>query len=44
MQFFVAVTNNNWFSFFSQLMPDEVNFWRPSGKGFAGIQPLRKYP
>jgi len=38
MQFFVAVTDNDWFDFLSQLLPDEVNFWRPSGRGFAAIE------
>jgi len=37
MQFFVGVTNNDWYAFLSRLMPDEVNFWRPSGKGFSAI-------
>jgi putative restriction endonuclease len=37
MRFFVAVTNNDWFDFLSRLAPDEVNFWRPSGKSFSAI-------
>lgn len=29
MKLFVGVTNNEWFRFLAQRMPDEVNFWRP---------------
>jgi len=38
MRFFVAVTDNDWFEFLSRLLPDEVNFWRPSGRDFAAIE------
>ena len=31
MKFWVGVTDNKWYQFFSQLRPDEVNFWQPSG-------------
>ncbi len=31
MKFWVGVTDNSWFSFLSQLVPDEVNFWQPRG-------------
>lgn len=30
MQFWVGVTDNDWFSYLSQQSPDEVNFWQPS--------------
>jgi putative restriction endonuclease len=30
MKYFVAITDNNWFSFLASQRPDEVNFWRPS--------------
>lgn len=39
MLFTVAVTDNAWFGFLDKLRPDEVNFWRPSGKEFTGFQP-----
>jgi putative restriction endonuclease len=38
VQFFVAVTDNDWFRFVAQLRPDELNFWRPSGGGFSAIE------
>lgn len=31
MKFWVGVTDNRWYQFLSQLRPDEVNFWQPSG-------------
>jgi len=37
MDYFVGVTDNSWFDFLSKLQPDEVNFWRPSGKNFQAI-------
>lgn len=30
MNFFLAVTDDNWFHFLAHQEPDEVNFWRPS--------------
>jgi putative restriction endonuclease len=40
MNFWVGVTDNNWYEFLRQKQPDEVNFWRPSGKTqFSAIQP-----
>ncbi|MGD0236530.1 MAG: HNH endonuclease [Syntrophorhabdales bacterium] len=38
MRFFVAVTDDAWFDFLRQLAPDEVNFWRPSGREFSSIE------
>jgi putative restriction endonuclease len=38
MRFFVAVTDNHWYRFLADLQPDEVNFWRPSGRGFRAIE------
>ena len=32
MKFWVGVTDNKWYQFLSQLRPDEVNFWQPSGR------------
>jgi putative restriction endonuclease len=37
MQFFVGVTDNNWFKYLQSIKPDEVNFWKPSGKSFGAI-------
>ncbi len=37
MRFFVGVTDNRWYEHLSSLKPDEVNFWRPSGRGFQAI-------
>ena len=40
MKFFVAVTDNDWFDFLAARRPEEVNFWRPGGRGeFRAIQP-----
>jgi len=33
MKFWVGVTDNGWFEFLSKSQPDEINFWKPSGKG-----------
>jgi len=30
MNFFLAVTDENWFNYLAHKEPDEVNFWRPS--------------
>lgn len=38
MRFWLGVTDNEWFAFLARLQPDEVNFWRPSGKGFSSIE------
>ncbi|NLY75372.1 MAG: HNH endonuclease [Firmicutes bacterium] len=40
MKFYLAVTDNQWFHFLSNLHPDEINFWQPGGKtGFKAIEP-----
>jgi putative restriction endonuclease len=31
MNFYLAVTDNNWFKFLSDRSPDEINFWQPGG-------------
>lgn len=39
MRFNIRITDNDWFRFLSQIQPDEVNFWMPSGKqGFAALE------
>jgi len=35
MQFWVGVTDKNWFEFLSARSPDEVNFWQPSPRRLA---------
>ncbi len=35
MQFWVGVTDKNWFEFLSARAPDEVNFWQPSARRLA---------
>lgn len=38
MRFFVAITDSDWFNYLSELNPDEVNFWKPSGaKSFHSL-------
>ncbi|MFO7889056.1 MAG: HNH endonuclease [bacterium] len=37
MKFYVGVTDNSWFKYLAERNPDEVNFWRPSGKSFGAI-------
>ncbi len=40
MKFWVGVTDNNWFQYLAKNKPDEINFWKPSGKsGFSAINP-----
>lgn len=34
---FVAVTDGEWFTYLSELSPDEVNFWKPGGQGFGAL-------
>ena len=38
MQFFLGVTDDEWYRFLARLQPDEVNFWRPSGGSFRAIE------
>lgn len=37
MKYFIGVTDNSWFTFLAALKPDEVNFWRPSGRLFGAL-------
>lgn len=37
MRYWIGVTDNDWFEYLARLRPDEVNFWRPSGRGFSAI-------
>jgi len=38
VNYFIAVTDNRWYDFLSRQQPDELNFWRPSGKTFKSIE------
>lgn len=39
MKFYVGITDDSWFRFLAARRPDEVNFWRPGGRGFRAIEP-----
>ncbi|MDO8282772.1 MAG: HNH endonuclease [Thermodesulfovibrionia bacterium] len=40
MKYWIGVTDNNWFNFLSEKLPDEVNFWQPSGRSaFRALNP-----
>ncbi len=40
MRGYLFPTDFNWFTFLRERQPlDEVNFWRPSGRGFAALSP-----
>jgi putative restriction endonuclease len=40
MRLLVAITASDWFNHLSELRPDEVNFWQPSGSGsFCALSP-----
>ena len=32
MKFWVGVTDDDWFEYLRARVPDEVNFWQPSGR------------
>ena len=37
MDFWIGVTDNDWFNHLAAIAPDEVAFWHPSGQGFGAI-------
>ena len=40
MKLYLGVTDNNWFSYLSQINPEDVNFWQPGGtSAFRVLQP-----
>lgn len=40
MKIYIGVTDDKWFYYLSQIKPDELNFWQPSGKyTFRVLQP-----
>ena len=38
MKFWIGITDHKWFNYLSGLGPDEVNFWKPSGKVFKALE------
>ena len=38
-KFYVGITDRPWYEQLRQLSAAEVNFWRPSGKGFGAVTP-----
>jgi putative restriction endonuclease len=44
LKFWIGITDSEWFSFLSQLNPDEINFWQPSGSGaFKALKPFELF-
>jgi putative restriction endonuclease len=39
MKFYVGLTDTEWFENLRSLQPDEVNFWKPSGRAFKALEP-----
>lgn len=39
MNLYLGVTDNDWYDYHHAHRPAEVNFWRPSGQGFAALNP-----
>jgi hypothetical protein len=41
---YLAITDNQWFSYLSRLHPDEINFWQPGGsQAFSALEPARRF-
>ena len=38
MKFWIGVTDEKWYEYLSSINPDEVNFWKPSGKIFRALE------
>lgn len=32
MKFYLGVTDNKWYKYLSQINPEDINFWQPSGR------------
>jgi putative restriction endonuclease len=43
MKFWIGITDNSWYTYLSNLQPDEVNFWQPGAAGFKVLQPGEPY-
>lgn len=40
MKFYLGVTDNNWYNYLSQIVPEDVNFWQPGGSvNFKVLEP-----
>lgn len=40
MRYYIGQTDYDWFNYLSQIIPEDVNFWRPGGKtNFKVLQP-----
>jgi putative restriction endonuclease len=39
MDYYIGLTDSDWYSFLREREPDDVNFWKPSGHSFSAIQP-----
>ena len=40
MKFYLGVTDNNWYKYLSDINPEDINFWQPSGTvNFKVLQP-----
>lgn len=39
MQFYVGLTDTDWFNFLRERNPDDANFWKPSAGSFTAIEP-----
>ncbi len=38
MNFYIGITDNDWFNYLKARMPDEVNFWRPGAQTFSALK------
>ena len=39
MQFWVGITDGDWYDYLAALEPDEVNFWQPSARPPRNMEP-----
>lgn len=40
MKFYLGITDNNWYKYLSDINPEDINFWQPSGTvNFKVLQP-----
>ena len=43
MQFYVGVTDSDWFTTLKTSQATECNFWRPSGQSFKALEPGQEF-
>jgi putative restriction endonuclease len=43
MQFYVGVTDSDWFTTLKTSQATECNFWRPSGQSFKVLEPGQEF-